>query len=113
MIIQIVLSAALLAIIAYALSQRRKAFGISVAMAFIAAVGLVMVWAPELSNDIAHAMGVGRGADLVLYCFVVLMMAAVLNLHLRLRSDRETITELARAIAILTARVPEKDENRG
>lgn len=110
MIIQILLSTALLAVLVYAVSQRRRAYGISVGMAALACLGIIMVWAPELSNEIAGFVGVGRGADLVLYCFVVLMLAAVLNIHLRLRSDAETITALARAIALQTVSEPEENK---
>ncbi|MFD2646380.1 DUF2304 family protein [Devosia albogilva] len=105
MIIQLLLCVALALIFIYAVSQRRRAFLPALSMAAVALAGGVLVLLPQLANDIAHVVGVGRGADLVLYCLAVLTLAAVLNIHLRLRSDREVVTELARRLAIQSAKV--------
>ncbi len=106
MIIQIALLAALAAVFFYALSQRRRSSSVSVVMALVTLVGGLLVLAPGIANEAAHAVGVGRGADLILYCFIVLMLGAVFNIHLRLRAEREATTELARAIALLSAQRP-------
>lgn len=106
MIIQAILVCALAAVLLYAVSQRRRSFSVAIAMAFVALAGTALVLAPETANLAANLVGVGRGADLILYCFIVLMLGAVFNIHLRLRAERETITELARAIAIISASRP-------
>ena len=51
----------------------------------------------------ARADAARHGADLVLYCFVLITFAAIFNLHLRLRAAQETTTALARALAVATA----------
>lgn len=106
MIIQVLLLGALTFVFLYALSQRRRSFSVSIAMALIALMGGGLVLAPDIANLLAHLIGVGRGADLILYCFIVLMLGTVFNIHLRLRAERETTTELARAIAVLSATRP-------
>jgi hypothetical protein len=48
-------------------------------------------------------VGIGRGVDLILYTWVVISLIMLLNLHLKLRSQLELITLLARKIAIADA----------
>ena len=103
MIIKAILIVALLLIQIYALSQVRRAVLIAASMSFVTLVGAVFVLAPDLANMVANEVGVGRGADLILYCFVVATLAAVFNIHLRLRAEHETTTVLAREIAIMSA----------
>jgi small membrane protein len=58
------------------------------------------VWVPEHASRLASLVGIGRGVDLVLYTWVVISLIMLLNLHLKLRSQMELITVLARRIAI-------------
>src|SRR5215204_2312571 len=102
MIIQFVLLAGLIGTFAYALSQHRRSRWLSTALMVISIVGATFVLLPELTNEV----GVGRGADLVLYCFVLISFFAIFNLHLRLRASAGTTTQLARALAITSATSP-------
>ena len=63
--------------------------------------GLYFVWFPAHATLLAEAVGVGRGVDLIIYVWVVISLLIVFNLHLKLRSQMELITGLAREIAIL------------
>lgn len=87
-------------IFAYSLSQWRRSRLVGGVITVIAVAGIVMVLLPDLTSIAAHAVGVGRGADLVLYCFIVVTLVAVLNLHLRIRSMSEQTTEIVRLIAL-------------
>jgi hypothetical protein len=69
-----------------------------------AVTGLYFVWWPQDANRLAHLVGIGRGADLVLYLWVVLSMLVALNLHIRLKVQAELTTKLARAVALLESR---------
>ena len=104
MIIQALLLPVLAAMLFYAITQRRRSGLLSGAMMAITLAGGVFVLFPGLTHAIAHAVGVGRGADLVTYCFILVTLFAIFNLHLRLRASADLITELARAIALSTAR---------
>ena len=37
----------------------------------LGALGIALALQPELANDAAHAVGAGRGADLLIYVFVL------------------------------------------
>src|SRR6266511_3291965 len=58
---------------------------------------------PEDVTRVAHLLGVGRGADLVLYALVAAFTFAVINFYLRQRELNQRITELARAVALRDA----------
>jgi hypothetical protein len=106
-VIDFALIAALVLVLLYALTQRRRASRVALGMGVLSVVGLGLVLAPGIANDVAASVGLARGADLILYCFVALVLAAVLNVHLRLRAEHETTTELARTIALMSARQPQ------
>jgi hypothetical protein len=107
-VIKAILIACLGSILVYAASQRRKVPGISALMAMLCVAGMIFVFFPALATDVAQLLGVGRGADLMLYFFIVLTLAIALNLHLKLRAAQETITELSRAIALMNYKRPRK-----
>lgn len=104
MIAQILLSILLLAMLPYGLIAARRTPLLGPVIGLAAIIGLYLVWRPEEANDIAHVVGIGRGADLVLYLWVVLSMLVALNLHIRLKVQSELTTQLARALALLEAR---------
>lgn len=106
MMIKGILVLGFLGILSYALSQRRRSRFIANVMGTIVIIGVALVLFPDLTGDVANAVGVGRGADLVLYCFVLATLVAILNLHLRLREVLETTTDIARAVALTSAKIP-------
>ena len=64
------------------------------------------VWAvlrPDDVTAVAQFVGVGRGADLLLYLTVVAFVFVVLNVYLRFRDLGERFTDLARAMALREA----------
>lgn len=109
MIVQVLLSLGLLGLATYSFTQRSRSRAVAWTMLLVCVFGEFLVLAPDVSNDIAHILGVGRGADLILYCFIVVSLGLILNLHLRLHAMNEDTTALARTIAMLTARPPAKD----
>lgn len=66
----------------------------------VAATGTAFVLRPELTNSIAHTLGVGRGADLMFYLFSLASTYAFLIVYVRHRELRHDLTRLTRAFAI-------------
>ena len=104
MIARLLLSLLLAGVLGYAIVAATRARLVGALIGVAALAGLYFVWWPDVTNRIAHAVGIGRGADLMLYLWVVISMLVALNLHLRLKAQREVTTELARAMALLEAR---------
>ena len=103
---QIVVKAVLLvAVVVIALlsaapgASRRTAIRriLTVLFAIAAAVAIVL---PDLTTTVAQAIGIGRGADLLLYGLVIAFLAQVVRSRLERERMRRQITDLARAIAL-------------
>lgn len=107
MIIQWLLSAALCVLGIYAVSQQRSAPLVASGILASVFAGLIVVGWPEIASYFAQKLGVGRGVDLILYIFIVIVLAAILNLHLKIRSTEQVLTQLARELAIRDARRPD------
>ena len=68
------------------------------------AAGIAILW-PGVTGVVANVLGIGRGADLLLYCSVVMMMIGFLMVYARLRRLRREMTLLVRRLAIREAAV--------
>ena len=66
----------------------------------VLAIGAYFVWQPEHANVVAHVVGVGRGADLLMYLWVVVTFSVVLVLYLKIVEMNRMLTELARRLAL-------------
>jgi hypothetical protein len=106
MIAQIGLSILLGGIMVYACTEYSRAPAIGFVSMLVAAAGLYFVWLPEHATWLAARVGIGRGVDLILYVWVAISLLVMMNLHLKLRSQMELITALAREVAIANARSP-------
>src|SRR5215510_3689679 len=62
----------------------------------LVATGIVFVIFPNLTNDIAHRVGVDRGADLIFYISIIIFWFVILKLYARIRRLEQTITEVVR-----------------
>lgn len=69
----------------------------------------VAIYDPQMIQRIAKALGIGRGADLLLYCAVVITMIGFWMVYVRLRGLRREMTLLVRHLAILEAQREQKD----
>lgn len=106
MIIKILLTAGLLGALTYSLVQRAPMRIVKISMGTIVSIGIYFVWVPEHTNAIADLIGVGRGADLVFYCWILVTLIIVLNLYLKTRRLDAAITKLARQVALDNANPP-------
>jgi small membrane protein len=70
----------------------------------IGASGVVLVAMPDLSTEIAHLLGVGRGSDLVVYLGLLGLAYLFLLIYAEVRQTNQRLTQLARAVAIHHAR---------
>jgi small membrane protein len=63
-------------------------------------LGLIFVFIPDLTNYLAHLVGVGRGADLLLYCMTILFYLSFIYNHYKIKAMQEQITGIIRYGAI-------------
>jgi small membrane protein len=106
MIAQFILSLLLAGILLYAWAEYRRSPAVAILAVFVATAGLYFVWFPSHSTQLAELVGIGRGVDLILYIWVCISLIVLLNLHLKLRTQMELVTVLARQLAMSDARSP-------
>ena len=67
----------------------------------------VAVARPEITSEIAHVLGIGRGTDLVLYFAIVGMLFGFFTFYVRLRRIESDLTKIVRELAIRSADSPD------
>lgn len=72
---------------------------------FIVAAGS-SVFFPQVWTFAAKLLGVGRGADLLLYITVITFLGFIATTYRKFRSIERDITELARQVALNSSRSP-------
>ncbi len=101
--IQIVLIALALVIMFVTLnrrsSQRSQAFK-KVALVATVLLAISAIAAPGVVQRIAESLGIGRGADLVLYITTLALLYIAIDVYLRFQETDRRIAELARALAL-------------
>lgn len=91
----------------YIIRLRNKTYHRLIVLIFIV-TGVVMVIMPDWTTAIAQRIGVGRGADLILYLGLVGLSFICMLLYLRIRELEVKLTELVRLTAIKEAYKPEQ-----
>lgn len=70
-------------------------------------LGLFAIAFPDATTVVAHALGVGRGTDLLLYVWILTGGFALLLLYGRIRRAEQRLTRLTRELALRDASPPE------
>lgn len=73
----------------------------------VGALALSSVIFPSITQDAAHAVGVGRGTDLVLYALIITFVFTSASMYFRQRDLENKMATLVRALAIHQAVTPE------
>jgi hypothetical protein len=105
-ITQLILIAAALSVLYIGLSGRRTHLGRAWKKIGLCLLVLAMVIAiafPNLTNDLANMVGIGRGADLLLYGLTLAFIAFAINSYLQQQNERDATYRLARRVALLDA----------
>lgn len=83
---------------------RRAAVRYVLLLAYGAAI--FFVWSPDTTTVIANYFGIGRGLDFVLVLFLIVIINGIFFIVRHLNSQHQSITRLARHIAIRDAHTP-------
>lgn len=97
-------------------SYRVRAW-IKILVALFATLAVVVIISPHTANRLAHFVGIGRGADLLLYVLALAFIFVILNLYNASREEERKFVTLARKLALLEAelgklRRDQSDEER-
>jgi len=115
MLSQWVLVIALALIGLYLVKARKSASQQAIRRLFILIAllaGLFAVVFPNYTNAIANVFGIGRGADLLLYGFVIFVLFYVVHQYRRQLWQQKVTTDLARALTLAQAEIDNLKESR-
>ena len=99
-LIQVILTAGIIVIAAYMyLRLRNTLFDLILIFLFLV-TGIVFVMFNEITDKIAHFLGISRGADMVFYLGILFLFFLILKLYSRLRRIEQSLTELVRKKSI-------------
>ena len=108
MIIQYILIAVILLLNLYFLSRRnslRAKAWVKIIFLLLMLVTIISIMYPNLLTIVAKWLGVGRGADLLLYFLTLSFLFLVISIYLTLREQQEKIVKLARKIALIEKQI--------
>lgn len=113
MIIQALLVIILIGMIAGFLrsrsTSRTKAYKKILLVLFVLSAIVVVIF-PDITTQVAHFVGIGRGADLLLYGLTVVIIFMLLNTYVKDREEQRRIVSLSRKVAILEALIENKSK---
>ncbi len=105
-LIQLILIISLLAILISYFRWFRSAVMDKLLIACILLAGIVLVVFPDVTNRLAAALGVGRGADLVFYLFIVAFCYLILLVYAKIKKLEQQLAELTRRQALMDVQSP-------
>lgn len=108
---QWILLGALLLVAVYLLKARQSPSHRAIRRLVILAVlvlGAIAVIFPWTTNLVAALVGVGRGADLVLYFFIVFVLFYIVHQYRRQIWQERIMTDLARSITLIQAQLEDQ-----
>ncbi len=77
-----------------------NAFRDRVLFSALAVIGALLIMAPETTNMVAARLGIGRGADLIFYLFILFALFAFARLVIEIRSLQRSVRLLTQEIAL-------------
>lgn len=111
-LIQVILLAMILSLSVITIARFRVRFFATLIVCVIGALGIVFVLQPELSSVVARMLGVGRGADLVMYFGLLGLSFTIVMLYSKLRNLESRMTDIIRAVSIAQAEFPNSTSHR-
>ena len=108
--IQVLLIAAVIALLVYLLRSRTNAKAkawVKVGYLLFVVAAIYAILRPDDTTVVANWLGVDRGADLLSYALIIAFVFTTLSTYLRFKDLELRYAQLARAVALQTARTPD------
>ncbi len=68
----------------------------------------IIIWIPGVTTHIAKILGIGRGADLLIYGSIITLFYLIFRIYVKLEDIERQITQLARKTALQNISTPKK-----
>ena len=109
--IQALLIASVLTLLVYLLRSRRSARSkawVKVGYVLFVIAGIYAILRPDDTTVVANWVGLDRGTDLLEYVLIIAFAFTTLSTYVRFKEIELKYAQLARAVALQNARVPEQ-----
>ncbi|MGK2879311.1 MAG: DUF2304 domain-containing protein [Mycobacterium sp.] len=113
--IQVLLIAAILALLFYLLRSRTSArtrAWVKVGYVVFVVAAIYAILRPDDTTVVANWLGVNRGADLITYVLIIAFIFTTMSTYLRFRELELKYARLARSIALSAAKQPDLPDSR-
>jgi small membrane protein len=77
---------------------------------FLMALGIFFVLDPEITNQLAHFLGIGRGADLIFYLAILGFGYITLLLYSKIKKLEDQLTQIVRKQSLESIKLSDKNE---
>jgi small membrane protein len=102
------IAALLFILISYLRKFRRPALD-KLFIGFLLATGIFFVLDPEVTNQLAHFLGIGRGADLIFYLAILGFGYVTLLLYSKIKKLEDQLTQIVRKQSLEFIKLPDKN----
>jgi hypothetical protein len=99
-LIQVVLTTGIVIIAAYMYLRLRSSLLDLILILLFLVTGVVFVIFNEITDKMAHFLGISRGADMIFYLGILFLFFLILKLYARMRKVEQNLTELIRKKSI-------------
>ena len=99
-LIQVILTAGIILLAAYMYLRLRSTIFDLILIVLFLITGIIFVMFNEITDKMAHFLGISRGADMIFYLGILFLFFLILKLYARLRRVEENLTELVRKKSI-------------
>jgi hypothetical protein len=106
---QVILIAVLLFILLSYLRRFRRSVIDKILIFAMLLVGIVFVLYPDLTNQIAHFLGIGRGADLIFYLAILGFAYLAIVLYSKIKKLEDQMATLVRKQSLDAANLSDKN----
>jgi small membrane protein len=109
--IQVLLIVAILTLLVYLLRSRRSAQSrawVKVGYVLFVLAAVYAIVRPDDTTVVANWLGVARGTDLIEYALIIAFLFTTISTYMRFKDLELRYAQLARAVALEGARVPER-----
>ena len=110
--IQVLLIVAIVTLLLYLLRSRRSAQSrawVKVGYVLFVIAAVYAIVRPNDTTVVANWLGVARGADLLEYALIIAFLFTTISTYMRFKDLELKYAQLARAVALEHARVPERE----
>lgn len=60
----------------------------------------LIVWIPSVTSSIAQILGIGRGADLIIYSSIIIIFYLIFRIYVKFEDMERQITQIVQTVAM-------------